>query len=335
MYEGKPFNEKVRQIGFLLLIVGFAWLIFTELRYFVSAFLGGFTFYMILRNPHRLLRQKGWNNTLATSVLIIASLAVLILILGGIGLILYYKLQYFHPQMFLSTFHDIHGWVNLNWGYDIFSEDVLRNLLAWVSSIIPSILSVSGSVLANAAMMLLVLFFMLQESEAFQSGIEQFLPMSGSNIQMMKQEANSIIVGNAIGIPVVMLGQGITAALAYWILDAGDPVIWGLFTGLFGLIPVIGTGGIWLPMSINLILGDHLWQGIVLLAYGICVISSVDNLVRMVFLKKKANIHPLTTLFGIILGIRLFGFWGIIFGPLLLSSFFLMLKIYKNEFSKK
>ena len=103
-------------------------------------------------------------------------------------------------------------------------------------------------------------------------------------------------------------------------------------TSFFGLIPVVGTAGVWLPLSVNLLIGGHIWQGLILIIYGALIISSVDNVVRMVFLKKQANVHPLITLFGVILGMSLFGFWEIVFGPLIISGFFLLVKIYKIEF---
>jgi predicted PurR-regulated permease PerM len=122
------------------------------------------------------------------------------------------------------------------------------------------------------------------------------------------------------------------AALAYWFTGAGDPIVWGLLTGFFGLIPVIGTAGIWLPLAINLLIGDHVWQCVVLIIWGVCVVSTIDNVFRMVFLKKYANVHPLVALFGVILGVNLFGFWGIIFGPLVISGFLLLIKIFHKEF---
>jgi predicted PurR-regulated permease PerM len=108
-----------------------------------------------------------------------------------------------------------------------------------------------------------------------------------------------------------------------------------MMTGFFGLLPVVGTAGIWVPLSIELLVGGHIWQGIVLAIYGACIISSVDNCVRMIFLEKKANVHPLITLFGVIMGMNLFGFWGIIFGPLMISGLFLLCRIYAREFNSR
>jgi predicted PurR-regulated permease PerM len=331
----KQFNNHVRQIVFLVIIIFLACLIIGELKYFASSFLGGFTLYIMLKHPHRRLLEKGWNNTLATITLLAVAFILLVLILGGFILIVYAKLKQFQPQTIMDELHNIHNWIISNWGYNIFSEDIVQNTLSLIGKVLPNILSATGNVIANVIMMIFVLFFMLQESGPFERGLEKFFPVSSDSIQLLKKETNTMIFSNAVGIPLIMLGQGITAGLAYWILDAGDPVIWGLLTGFFGLLPVIGTGAIWLPLAVDLVIANHIWQGIVLIIYGICVISSVDNLVRMVFLKKKANIHPLITLFGVIMGMSLFGFWGIIFGPLIISVFFLFVKIYRKEFILK
>jgi predicted PurR-regulated permease PerM len=332
VYSGKQFNESIRQIGFLLIIIFLACLIIGQLRYFASSILGGFTLYMILRTPHRRMLEKGWGNTWATTVLLLATFVFLVLVVGGFMSIIYSKLKHFHPQLIMNGLHHIHDVIIQKWGYNIFSEDAIQKALAMIGNIIPAIISATGNVLANVIMMMFVIFFMLQQSHEFEQGIEEFLPISRNSVHLLKKEAHTMIIGNAVGIPLIMLGQGVTAGLSYWILDAGDPIIWGLLTGFCGLVPVIGTGGIWVPLAINLAMGGHVWQGIVLIIYGCCVVSSVDNLVRMVFLKKKANVHPMITLFGVIIGMNLFGFWGIIFGPLIISGFFLLMKIYKNEF---
>lgn len=332
MYTGKQFNENIKQVGFILLILFLACVIIGGLNYFASSILGGFTLYLILRKPHYYMLRKGWGNTVTTSLLLIITFLFLILVVGGLLALIYTKLRQFHPQVIIDSLYNIRETIMQRWSYNIFSEDIIQKALSTVGNIIPGIISATGNVVANVAMMIFVLFFMLQQSNAFESGMEAFLPISKESIQLLKAEVHNMVLSNAVGIPLIMFGQGVTAGLAYWLLNAGDPIIWGVITGIFGLVPVVGTGGVWAPLAINLIIGGNIWQGIVLIIYGAIIISSVDNVVRMVFLKKRANVHPLVTLFGVILGMNLFGFWGIIFGPLLISGFMLLIRIYKKEF---
>lgn len=97
---------------------------------------------------------------------------------------------------------------------------------------------------------------------------------------------------------------------------------------------MVGTGLVWGPLVIYLCATGNWVNGIGLLCYGALVISQVDNLIRFVLQKKMADTHPLITVFGVIIGLPLFGFMGVIFGPLLLSMFILCLDIFKKEYLK-
>ncbi|MBA3706212.1 MAG: AI-2E family transporter, partial [Bacteroidetes bacterium] len=77
------------------------------------------------------------------------------------------------------------------------------------------------------------------------------------------------------------------------------------------------------------------WQGIGILIYGALVITNIDNVFRFMIQKKLADIHPLITVFGVIMGLNWFGLPGLIFGPILISYFLIMIKIYRIEYGHK
>jgi hypothetical protein len=70
-------------------------------------------------------------------------------------------------------------------------------------------------------------------------------------------------------------------------------------------------------------------------AFCAIILTNIDNVIRFILQKKLADTHPLITVFGVIFGLSVFGFWGIIFGPLLLSIFFLLVKMFKTEYLDK
>lgn len=148
----------------------------------------------------------------------------------------------------------------------------------------------------------------------------------------MTKEVSDIIYSNAVGIPIIMLGQGLTAALIYWLFGIQHIAFWAFLTAIAGLIPVVGSIIVSVPLGISIIMQGHLWQGILLMLCGMLVIANVDNLIRIFLNKKMTDTHPLIVIFGVFMGIPLFGFWGIIFGPLLISIFLLLIKIYYHEF---
>jgi predicted PurR-regulated permease PerM len=101
------------------------------------------------------------------------------------------------------------------------------------------------------------------------------------------------------------------------------------------MLPVIGAAAVYVPMGIYLLAIGNTWQGIAILIYGFGVVGTSDNISRLLLAKKIADVHPLITIIGVIIGVSLFGFIGLIFGPLLISMYILLLDIYSNEFLVK
>jgi len=330
--KGTALNQSIKQVGFVIILSFVFCIIIVELNYFISSILGAFTLYMLLRKPLRKLEAKGWHSTLATFFLLLLTILIVFVIGGLLIGTIYARLQDFQPQIVMHNMHQIHQFIIEKTKYDIMSENMTDKLIQTVSQILPNIFSVTGSIIINTVMMVFVLFFMLEHTRKMEEEIEKHLPLSHNSITLLKHETQHMVVSNAIGIPVIMAGQALIAGLGYWISGAGDPFVCGVLSGLCGLIPIIGTATVWLPLSINLFIAGNIWQGIFLLVYGAVIVFNVDSVTRMFVMKKYANIHPLITIFGIILGLNLFGFWGIIFGPLMISGFLLLLKIYRNEF---
>ena len=88
----------------------------------------------------------------------------------------------------------------------------------------------------------------------------------------------------------------------------------------------------WVPLVVYLLILGRWVDAAGLAAYCSIILINIDNVVRFILQKRLADTHPLITVFGVILGLSLFGFWGIIFGPLLISMFFLLVNIFKEEY---
>ncbi len=332
MLSGKVINGTIRQVLFVVVVIGLMVVIATQLTYFFSSLLGAATLYMLLRVPHRSLQAAGWSKSWATAFLIVMSIILVFVVGGAIFGLLYSKVATIRMQDVVDAVNSFHDIVIQRTGYNIFSKDMVDQAIRSVGTFLPEIFSTAGSVVTNGLMMVFVLYFMLQGSRKMEKSMEEHLPLSRKSIRMLEKEARNVVVSNAIGVPLISVGQGLVAGIGYWVLGAGDPVVWGFVTGIFGLVPVVGTAAVWAPMAVVLIINGSVWQGVALLVYGSVVVAGIDNVIRMVFLKKYANVHPLVSIFGIIVGVNLIGFWGIIFGPLIISGLMLLLKIYRNEF---
>lgn len=128
------------------------------------------------------------------------------------------------------------------------------------------------------------------------------------------------------------LAQGAAGAIGFVIVGFPSPVVWAALMALFSFVPMVGTGLIWVPAGVALLLGGQVWEGIFLLAWGTVVVGSVDNLLRPLLAKGRMDLHPLLVFLTIFGGLAAFGFLGVILGPMIGSIFTAMIRIWKNDF---
>lgn len=326
-------NVIVRQMLFLGLLLCMGGVILWKLEFFLGAFLGAIAFYIVFRKfALRLIERHGWPGWLA-SLLIVAIICVM---LCGLGYLLFEiiadEIQDFDLSTLPAMAHDTVPRINHMIGFDLLSADLIQSSTGALAKIANSVISTTYSFAANILMTLLVLYFMLTHARQLERRAGKYMPFCGESRAILLREMTSIIYSNAVGIPFLMVCQGVAAALVYWMFGMTDIVFWAFLTAICGLIPMVGTVIVSVPLGVWFIAQGMVGKGILLMLCGLLIIANVDNLVRILLNKRMTNTHPLIVIFGVILGIPLFGFWGIIFGPLLISTFLLLIRIYYREY---
>ena len=173
---------------------------------------------------------------------------------------------------------------------------------------------------------------MLFSNNEFEKSIREILPFKEENKQIVAEETRLIIQANAIGIPLLAIIQGFFAYMGYLLFGVENAILYAILTAFSTILPIVGTAIVWAPIGIGLLLSADYVNGIGVLMYGFIIIGGVDNVARFLLQKKLADIHPLITVFGVLIGLPMFGFWGVIFGPLLLSLFILFFNMYRHEY---
>jgi predicted PurR-regulated permease PerM len=176
---------------------------------------------------------------------------------------------------------------------------------------------------------------MLIYSRTFEDKLYEYIPLKDSNVDLIGNDIRTTVRASVIGIPLIALIQGVVGLIGYLVIGVQDPFLWFAITCITAMLPIVGAALAYVPLAIIFLAQGKNWQGIVMLIYGFGVIGLVDNLFRFILNKRLGNIHPLVTVFGVIAGISMFGFIGLIFGPMLLSVFIVLLKVYSNEFLSK
>lgn len=329
------FNYRIRQVILLLAIVLLSTVIFFELYVFVPGFLGAVTLYVLGRDRYLFFtEQKGWNKN-GTAVLFL--LAFLICIGLPIYLAIHLlssKISYLlnNSEAVMRALQSVSQWILEKTGNDLLSSENIKQIQKQIANLIPALLNNTASVLGNLIMLLFLSFFMFTGWSKMENALGSLIPLKDKSIDTLAGETKSMVKANAIGIPLISIIQGLCAMLGYWIFGVGDVFLWGFLTGLFAFFPILGTMVIWVPLVIYLFSTGNTTSGIGLLLYSGVITGNIDYLARISLLKKIGNVHPLITVLGLIVGLKLFGFWGFIFGPLLISYLLLLIKIYRSEF---
>ncbi len=326
-------NRILKQVLFLLSLIALGGFICYQLNFFMSGFLGALTLYVLLRKPMLyLIEKKHWNVMLASSAILLAVLTVAATIGYWVVNLIYARVADIHPAVFSAIIDPVALKVEELTGYKLLSVDMLNQVNVQILSLTTGLLNTTYSVAANVFMSFFLLFFMLENARLMEQKISDYMPFKNETVSEVKTEVHQMILSNAVGIPLVMLAQGGVAMLLYLAFGIQNVIFWGFLTGLFGLLPLVGTALVWVPLGVYAIIMGDTVSGICILALGAIVITNIDNLLRFILMQKMADTHPLVTILGVIIGIPLFGFMGIIFGPLLISIFMLFLKIYRMEY---
>jgi predicted PurR-regulated permease PerM len=325
----------LRQSLLISLITAIAGLLLWNLYWIGPAVLSAYTLYVLLHKPWNFLVTRWkWPPQVAALALMLLSLAILALVLYGLGSMLGQKLAFLreNPEQWTHQLESIIRGVEAKSGIELNTSDNLKGLIAFGLSEVESLLGATLNSLTILLLAYFMLFFMLANSQAVEIWFRDWLPLKPENSTYLRNKLNTLVYSNALGIPFMGLVQGLAGLIIYWLLGIPDMWLWFMATCITGMLPVVGVALVYVPLSIILYAQGNVAGATFIFAYGFLVMGSVDNLARMWLLEKIGNTHPLITLLGVIAGIPLFGFIGLIFGPILVSLFLTLLKLYAKEF---
>ncbi len=331
-------QNKIRQIFFLVILALLCALLIREFLVFLPAFLGAITLYILMRRPMIYLVQKRkWSKNLSVWMLILLSFVVIMIPIGALIGMLTSKVTYAleHSNELVSAFQTLVAKLEDRFGFELISQENISKVSNFAAQTIPQVLGATFGTLGTLFFMYFILYFMLQSGSKMEEDLYEYMPLKDANVKKLGTEIENMVLSNAIGIPVIALLQGVVAVVGYLILGVNEPWFWFVITCITAMLPVVGAAMAYVPVSIILFANDHTWQGVAMLVFGFGVIGTVDNFFRFALAKKLADVHPMITVFGVIIGLSLFGFLGLIFGPLIISLFLLLLKMYSSEFFVK
>lgn len=329
------FNNRIKQILLLAIIILLGYLAVKELHSLLPGLLGALTLYILSRsNYFHLIYTRKWRKGWAAGLFILYYLLLIGLPVFIAIMLISPKINAFldDPSAMVTAAKQSILTVQQKLGVKFVSEASITSSLSKVSAFIPTILNSTATLITNLTIMLFILYYMLYYGREIERMLNRIIPLKQENINMLASETKKMIKASALGIPLISIIQGLAATLGYFIFGINEWALWGFLTGVFAFFPVVGTMVVWVPLVIYTYAIGETWQASGLLIYNIVVVGQIDYVARITLLKRLGDVHPVTTILGVIVGLGLFGFIGLIFGPLLISYLVLLFKIYMNEF---
>jgi len=327
----------IRQIFILIIIIIIGGLIFRELLPYLSGVLGAITIYVLLRGWMLKLIRRGWNINIAAAFLCIISFVGILIPVSGVILLLSNKIGQAvnNSERVISALKvHISDWEN-QFNFDIASQIDVGAISSWLSKNLQNFAGGTFDVFIAIGLMYFILFYLFTDRSLAKDSIGDYIPVNKTNLKVIGKEVKAMVRSNALGIPLVALAQGIVALIGFLIFGVQDPFFWFVIVTIGSMIPFIGTLLGIIPVFILELSMGNTFAAWGILIYGLVVVGSTDNIIRLYVLKKLDNVHPLITLIGVIVGVPLFGFIGLIFGPLLISIFLVLLTIYRKEYPEE
>lgn len=330
-------KEQYRKYSLITIILGLGLLLFLKMTPFMGGILVACTIYIMVRDQMLYLTQKKKIRKSVTAIILLIEAILCFLVPLSLAVwLLISKLQTVNVDTatFVDTITNLADWIRRKTEYDLLSKENISSIASILPGIGQFLMGGISSFAVNLFVLVFVLYFMLIGGTKMEQYIYELLPFSDSNKKHVMNEINMIVRANAIGIPLLAIIQGAIATLGYYLFDAPSALLFGFLTCFATVIPIVGTTLVWFPLAAYMaILGD--WpHAIGLLLYCGLIVTNIDNLIRFILQKKMADTHPLITIFGVVIGLSLFGFMGVIFGPLLISIFILCVNIFKEQYLK-
>ena len=283
-----------------------------------------------------LTQKKKIRKSITAIILLIEAILCFLVPLSLAVWLLISKLQTVNVDTatFVDTITNLADWIRRKTEYDLLSKENISSIASILPGIGQFLMGGISSFAVNLFVLVFVLYFMLIGGTKMEQYIYELLPFSDSNKKHVMNEINMIVRANAIGIPLLAIIQGAIATLGYYLFDAPSALLFGFLTCFATVIPIVGTTLVWFPLAAYMAISGDWPHAIGLLLYCGLIVTNIDNLIRFILQKKMADTHPLITIFGVVIGLSLFGFMGVIFGPLLISIFILCVNIFKEQYLK-
>jgi predicted PurR-regulated permease PerM len=205
-------------------------------------------------------------------------------------------------------------------------------VVEWIGSSLFGLLGTATRMALNLTIAFFGLYYLLLSGTRVWDALRPYIPFSTANADKLRARFRNVTVSTLIGTGVTATVQGALVAVGFVIAGLPNAVFWGVVTVVFAILPVLGSAIVWVPGVAALALDTRWGMAGFLALWGAVLVANVDNVIRPIVFNRWAKIHPLLTVVGAFAGVAYFGILGLLIGPLALSYFFELIRMYREEY---
>lgn len=209
---------------------------------------------------------------------------------------------------------------------------VTRNLIAWIGSNAFTLLGTATRLILNLLFMLVGLYYLLVRPGAAWETLDPYIPLTPERTTMLRDRFEAVTFSTVLGTGLNAVVQGFMVGGALALAGLSNAAFWGGVTAVLSILPLVGSGLVWGPAGLVLILDGRVGAGVAMLIWGVIVVGNIDNFLRPWVYRRFAHVHPMITLVGAVVGVEYFGLVGLVLGPLAIQYFFELTRMLRDEY---
>ncbi len=333
MMENKT---KLTQYSFLVFFILFLYLSWRIIQPYISYIITGIIFIIIFYPLQKKLKKILKTDIGAAIIIVLLTILLIIIPSYYLGYLILNQSQ--NIYLGIDALKALSNTINSMLGSNIAIDNIAVYLIEFTRKIIgvdnSKIINSITDVLTGMFISIVILFYGLLKGESIYEWLKKYLPLKRKHRHEMLEEIDKSIKGFIYGQILAALAQGVMVSLGFYMFGLSNALFWGFIAFIFSLLPIIGAPFVWIPGVVVLVVNGSILKGILLALWGLIVVSNIDNVVRIYIMRSKANIHELIVLLGLIGGIKMFGFIGILLGPLILKLLLLLIRFYVEEYGE-
>jgi len=331
-------SEKISKYIFIIILLILTYLTFKLAQPFLTYIFLGIIIIIAVYPPYcwfcRSIKSRKAGSIIAIVLIMLVIIITSFIIIGALVKQTMGLINSFEP----SQLSKINDYVISVFGPRADLSNNINDLMTEVKNFaVKSVVSIASSV-ADIIIGLFVMFFIMYygfvEGAGWISSLKEFIPFNRERKEKLIRKIKDVTQGVLYGQILIAMIQGALGGLGFFIVGIPNPVFWGFIMTILAFIPVIGTGLVWVPAGIIEIINHNVLGGIFILVYSFLVVTGIDNLLRPKIISGKAKIHPIVALVGVLGGLKVFGLFGIIIGPVIAALFITMAEFFYEDYVK-